>query len=377
MKKIIAILLALATLFSLSACKKKYYAVESTDEESRTVMTFSIDGKEYAVKYELYRAFFLTYKSTVDGGNSDVWTGADNAGYVNRINGMIIERISEIYAAFAICERIGFDVYSKSVEKQIKEEIKAIVEAKMDDDALYGDGDYTYEDYLAELKSNYLNYSVQTLMIRYSIAMSAINDYYIGTADVNDVGYDMKLGALEFTKDDVRAFYFGEDCARVLISSFQKIISYTPEEMANEIKVNLTAAAASEYTPEEKETAVFNAIIKSGFFSNGAEIENGYVIARYNLDKRYYGEMTDAVFSTPEGEVTDPISIVTAEENSYYVIYRSYKSEAHFEANYNEVLYVYLTNRVGEITSNVASELMSGVSFSATFTDMDYSKIGM
>ena len=377
MKKIIAILLALATLFSLSACKKKYYAVESTDEESRTVMTFSIDGKEYAVKYELYRAFFLTYKSTVDGGNPDVWTSKDNAGYVNRINGMIIERISEIYAAFAICERIGFDVYSKSVEKQIKEEIKAIVEAKMDDNALYGDGDYTYEDYLAELKSNYLNYSVQTLMIRYSIAMSAINDYYIGTADVNDVGYDMKLGALEFTKDDVRAFYFGDDCARVLISSFQKIISYTPEEMANEIKANLTAAAASEYTPEEKEAAVFNAIISSGFFSNGAEIENGYVIARYNLDKRYYGEMTDSVFSILEGEVTDPISIVTAEENSYYVIYRSYKSEAHFEANYNEVLYVYLTNRVGEITNSVARELMSGVSFSATFTDIDYSKIGM
>ena len=151
----------------------------------------------------------------------------------------------------------------------------------------------------------------------------------------------------------------------------------TPEEMANEIKANLTAAAASEYTPEEKEAAVFNAIISSGFFSNGAEIENGYVIARYNLDKRYYGEMTDSVFSIPEGEVTDPISIVTAEENSYYVIYRSYKSEAHFEANYNEVLYVYLTNRVGEITNNVAKELMSGVSFSATFTDIDYSKIGM
>ena len=377
MKKIIALLLALATLLSLSACKKKYYAVESTDEESRTVMTMAIDGKEYVVKYELYRAFFLTYKSAVDSGNSDVWSGENKDEYVNRINAMIIERISEIYAAFAICERIGFNLYSKSVEKQIKEEIKTIVEEKMDEAELAGNKDYSYESYLEELRSNYLNYSVQTLMIRYSIAISAINNYYIGTADVNNVGYDMKVGNLQFTKDDVRAFYFGDDCTRVLISSFQKIITDTPEEKAYSIKQALVSAAATEYTPEEKEEAVFKAIVKSGFFANGSEIEDGYVLGKYNLDRRYYQDMTNAVFGVEEGEVTDPVSIVTAEENSYYVIYRSYKSEEHFNSCYDEILYVYLTNRVGEITYNVASELASSAAFSATFSSIDYSKIGM
>ena len=377
MKKIIALLLALATLLSLSACKKKYYAVESTDEESRTVMTMAIDGKEYVVKYELYRAFFLTYKSAVDSGNSDVWSGENKDEYVNRINAMIIERISEIYAAFAICERIGFNLYSKSVEKQIKEEIKTIVEEKMDEAELAGNKDYSYESYLEELRSNYLNYSVQTLMIRYSIAISAINNYYIGTADVNNVGYDMKVGNLQFTKDDVRAFYFGDDCTRVLISSFQKIITDTPEEKAYSIKQALVSAAATEYTPEEKEEAVFKAIVKSGFFANGSEIEDGYVLGKYNLDRRYYQDMTNAVFGVEEGEVTDPVSIVTAEENSYYVIYRSYKSEEHFNSCYDEILYVYLTNRVGEITYNVASELASSAVFSATFSSIDYSKIGM
>lgn len=373
MKKIIAALLVLTALFSLSACKNKYYAVESTEEESRTVMTMSVDGKTYDVPYELYRAFFLTYKSLVDGGNADVWSGEGKDEYVNRINGMIIERIADIYATFAICQRIGFDPYSKSVEKQIKEEIKQIVEEKTDEAELDGK-DYGYEDYLAELKSNHLNYSVQTLMIRYSIAIGAVNDYYIGTASPDDVNYGMKLGALEFTEDDVKAFYFGDGCARVLISSFQKIITDTPEQKAESIRNALTEAAASEYTPEEKEAAVFNAIIRSGFFSNGAEIENGYVLGKYNLDKRYYGDMTNAVFGIDEGEVTAPISIVTAEENSYYVIYRSYKSQEHFEANYNEVLYVYLTNRVGEITHTVVEELTK----SATFTEaLDHSKIGM
>lgn len=374
MKRIIALLLVIAALFSLSACKKKYYAPESTEEESKTVMTMSVDGKTYEIKYELYRAFFLTYKSTVDGGNADVWSGENKDEYVNRINGMILERIAEIYATFAICERIGFDLYSKSVEKQITEEIKAIVEEKTAEAEREGNEDYEYEDYLAQLKANHLNYSVQTLMIRYSIAIGAINDYYIGTAGPDDVNYGMKLGALEFTKDDVRAFYFGDDCTRVLISSFQKIITDTPEEKAESIKNALTDAAATGYTPEEKEAAVFDAIARSGYFSNGAEIENGYVLGKYNLDRRYYQDMTSAVFGIEEGEVTDPISIVTAEENSYYVIYRSYKSDEHFEANYNEVLYVYLTNRVGEITYTVAEALISSANFVST---LDHSKIGM
>ena len=65
MKRIIATLLVLATILTVSACKKKanYDPIESTEEEARTVMTFVMDEKEYEVKYELYRAFFLTYKS--------------------------------------------------------------------------------------------------------------------------------------------------------------------------------------------------------------------------------------------------------------------------------------------------------------------------
>ena len=122
MKKILALFLLISTLFTMISCSKgKYEPVESTEEEKRTVMTMQIDGDEYEVKYELYRALFLNYKSSVDGGDSSVWSGDNKAQYVEKIDAMILDRITEIYSAFAICKRIGFDVYSKDVEKKINE----------------------------------------------------------------------------------------------------------------------------------------------------------------------------------------------------------------------------------------------------------------
>ena len=374
MKRIIALLLVLASVLTLSACKK-YKPVESSEEEARTVMTLSLDGKTYEVKYELYRALFLNYKTEIDGGNPDVWTSEGKSEYVERINSLIIDKITDIYAAFAVCEKIGFDLYSKDVEKQIKEYVKISVEG-----GSYGSktmhGYDSYKDYLAALKSANLNYSVQTLLFRYAIAIDAIDAHYIGTATPDEVNYDITLGALQYTEDDVRAFYNSEDCARVLRASFQKIISYDPYETAINLKNKMVDAAATSSTLVDKEAAVLKAITKSGYFANAAEVENGYVIGKYNLERLYYGDMTDAVFSIGEGEVTDPISI-TDEEETYYVIYRTYKTDEHFEANYNSIRYVYLRNCVGEIIHNAAEALESSAVYSNFLNNINHSEIGM
>lgn len=374
MKRIIALLLVLASVLTLSACKK-YKPVESSEEEARTVMTLSLDGKTYEVKYELYRALFLNYKTEIDGGNPDVWTSEGKSEYVKRINSLIIDKITDIYAAFAICEKIGFDLYSKDVEKQIKEYVKISVEG-----GSYGSktmhGYDSYKDYLAALKSANLNYSVQTLLFRYAIAIDAIDAHYIGTATPDEVNYDITLGALQYTEDDVRAFYNSEDCARVLRASFQKIISYDPYETAINLKNKMVDAAATSSTLVDKEAAVLKAITKSGYFANAAEVENGYVIGKYNLERLYYGDMTDAVFAIGEGEVTDPISI-TDEEETYYVIYRTYKTDEHFEANYNSIRYVYLRNCVGEIIHNAAEALESSAVYSDFLNNINHSEIGM
>ena len=380
MKKILAILLALATVLTFAACNKNknknYPPVESTKEEARTVMTLSIDGKTYDVRYELYRAFFLTYKSQVDGGNPDVWTGPDKDVYVEKINDLVINRIAEIYSAFAICERIDFDIYSSDVENKIKENIRISVEG-----GTYGStavqGFDSYEDYLAALKAMNLNYSVQTLLFRYAIAVDAIDTYYIGTATSDDVNYDITMGALKYSKDDVKTFYFSDECVRVLRASFPKGISYTPLERAESLKAKLETAAAQCDALGDKEDKVRNAIIGSNLYLNDAELKSGYVIGRHNLERGYYGDMTDAAFSLAEGEVSDPISIATDVEDAYYVLYRTYKSEANFEANYDSIKYVYLMNYVGKISHGVADQLKTSVSLTDYLKTIDHSKIGM
>ena len=380
MKKIIALMLALVTIFSLFSCSynkaTEYPAVESTEEEARTVMTLSIDGNTYDVRYELYRAFFLTYKSDVDGGDESVWSGDSKNEYISKIDEMIIDRVVEIYSAFAVSERIGFDPYSKYVEKKIKENIRISVEG-----GSYGsttlEGYESYDEYLAALKSLNLNYSVQVLLLRYAIAIDAIDTHYIGTASSDDIDVNVSIGAIEYTKDDVREFYFSDDCVRVLRANFQKGISSNPQEKAEKLRNKMEEAAATPGSLKEKEDAVFRAIVSNGLYSNTAEIKNGYVIGKYNLERSYYGNMTDAALSLAEGEVSQPIDVVSDVEDSYYILYRSYKSDELFEANYEDIKYVYLMNYVGEITHGVASELKKSVTYTDVMTTLDHSAIGM
>ena len=377
MKKLIAILLVLASLLALASCNNKEYTpIESTDEEARTVMTLSIDNKTYDIRYELYRAFFLTYKAEIDGGDESVWSGDKKDEYVARIDAIIINRIVEIYAAFAICNRIGFDVYSKDVENKIKENIRISVEGGSYGNAAI-EGFDSYDDYLASLKAINLNYSVQTLLFRYAIAVDAIDTYYIGTASSDDVNVNLTIGKIEYTKDDVKEFYDSDECVRVLRASFQKKISYTPLEKAENLRAALENAAQSKDTLEEMETAVVTAIMGNGLYSNAAEIRDGYVIGKYNLERSYYGEMTDAAFVLEVGEVSSPIEVVTDVEDAYYVLYRSYKSDEHFEENYDTIKYVYLMNYVGEISYGVAEELKESVSYTDFLKGIDHSQIRM
>ena len=380
MKKLIALILAIASLFALCSCRKNkansYDPVPSTAEEATTVMTLQLDGNTYEVKCELYRALFLNYKSTVDGGDSSVWSGENKAEYIAKIDSMILDRVTEIYAAFAICKRIGFDIYSQSVENQIKENVRISVEGgSFNGSAVVGYG--SYEAYLAALKAANLNYSVQALLFRYAIATEAINSYYIGTIDPNDVNADMVIGNMTHTKEDVRAFYFSDNCVRVLRASFPKAISYHPAEDAQKLKDKLTTAANSVYTLEEKDQKVFIAIMQSGRYTSSSEVENGYVLGRYNLERSYYKAMTDAAFALETGEVSDYIDLITDVENSYYVLYKATKSDEHFENDYENIRYVYLSNIVGEIIYGAADSLRSTVSYSSFLNSINHSAIKM
>jgi hypothetical protein len=90
MKKITALLLAVILILPLAACSKKYEPQESSPLEATTVYTLSLDGKTYEVKYELYRALFLNFKSQIDGGDESVWQGENSEEYIDKINSTVL-----------------------------------------------------------------------------------------------------------------------------------------------------------------------------------------------------------------------------------------------------------------------------------------------
>lgn len=365
MRRILALALALITLLSLVGCGGKYKAVKSTKEEARVVMTFSVGGEEYEVKYELYRALFLGYKSQVDGGDSSVWSGADAEKYVKEIDELIISRAAEIYSVIALAEELGFKPYSGDVDDEIEARIEMSVDGGGTVVGFGGD----YDAYLASLKEMNLNYSVQTLMLRYSICLEMINEYYLG---VEDEALGHLDGDYVFSKEDVKSYYMSDECVRVFHAFVGKNKMSDSKERIDALREDILAA--------ESDTDIALLIINrttavTSDLLSGKNV-TGIVLGRDTISDGVYGAYRDTAFSLEVGEVSDVIEIGGAEPG-YYVIYVLEKSTEHFESCYEAVKNSYLDNVIGKKLDEVSLELMSSVEYSDVFETIDHKSISM
>ena len=368
-KSVIAVLLIAASLLSLFGCKKeKYPPVESTEEENKIVMRLQYQDKTYEVKYELYRAFFLNYKSQVDGGDESVWSGDNKAEYINKINELITAKISYIYAALEVARQCGIDMYSKEVEKEIAEYVRASVEG---DTSLGVDGYGDYNAYLAALKKENLNYQVQVLLYRYSIAIDKIQSYFIGNLTEDGKDIDTTSGQITYTVDDIKNFYYSDDCLRIM-RAYINADHFTEDEAAERaerLREYIISAAAS----GEREVAL---TIVQNSTSSMADVEKG-VIARYNLNEMYYADLTAAAFALEENGVSEIIEISDNLGKGLYILYRAEKNDAHFEKYYNYITYTYLTNIIGGMHSGVSMLLNMSASFTSEYNSIVHSAISM
>lgn len=376
MKKIISLALTVAlvisALFTLAACGDRFYPpVESTALENTTVMTVNIDGRTYEIKYELYRALYLTHKSTVDRGDESVWTGPDKDRYIGEMNALIIERIADIYGAFAACYRAGLDPYSTEVGKKINEYIKINVEGGVVGGKTY-DGYGSYDKYLEKLRELNLNYSVQALLLRYSVALDMLEEHYIGEISVDNIKDGIiSDGAIKYTESVVHAFYNSDDCIRTLRTYVSEFQSTELDELAKRVRDAVAKAAPG------GESAVLDAMIANKSPTAQAELEAGYLMAKHNLARGYYGAMVDAAFRLEIGEVTEPIRIHDGNELRYYIIYRCNKTEDYYEDNYAEIAYIYLKNELGKKLDDTYSAFIENVNLGDYLKGLDYSKISM
>lgn len=373
MKKISIFLIAVLLLSLLTSCgDEKYPPVPSSQLESTVVMTLKIEDKEYEVKYELYRALFLNIRNEIDGGDASVWTGAEKDEYIARADAEIKKQIADIYATIYVAEKIGMDVYSSEFDDLVEDIIELSVEGEgyYDGTEVIGyDGDY--DAYLNHLREMNLNYSVHDLMLRYNIASSRIFDHYAGYTDTEFLEEYVK-GALEFTKEDVKEFYNNPEECVLAIEAVLPSYSFS-ETRAEEIRQ--TILEKKTYGTE----AVINYVITLGVPTATSDIKSGTLIAKHNLDPAYYSELTEAAFSVGYFEVSDVIEVTGYDDgySRYHILYKTNKTDEHFEECYESIESVYIQNQIGKMIDAAANTLAAGAKNTQFLDKLNRASISM
>lgn len=365
MKKILALLLIFAFAFSLASCVK-YKPQKSTKEESRVLYELK-DGKNgYDVKYELYRLFFLTYRDSIDGGDPTVWSGDNADTYAEKINALILDRVCEIYAVFALCDEIGIDLYSKETDKKVEELLAVSVEG-----GTYG-GEYyegfdSYDDYLAELKAAGGNYAVSDLLFRYAIGLTVLTEHYAGLGD--------GLGNLMPTDEELTAFFESDDTARILFLYFDRAIAEDNPARVTNIHDTIEDTTKSELSKEQKDDKITTYVL--GQMSNMAEanVKSGEIVTAYTLDSVSYAGVADVIFLLSDGEVSELCDIVSDAFDGVYFIYRMSKPENYLTQNRDRVMDAYIADYCGEKLAQKKASLLESAKATAVLTSLSYADI--
>ena len=367
MKKAIASIILIFSVIMLFGCGgQKYFPVKSTAEESKVIYTLTLDGKRYDVKYELYRALFLNYKNQVDLGDDSVWSSSAKDEYAAEINEIILNKAADIYSVLHLAEKLGFDPYSSETEQKINEYITISVDGN-GIDVMGFDGDY--DAYLAYLKETNLNYAVQVLLLRYTLMLEEINEYYLGT---EDQALGRLPGKYEFTEDDVKAYYESDECVRVL----QGFIQRDAVENSYERAINLKSSIDNSENALNAALAIINntTATPTDLIVDG-EV-SGIVIGKNTVTDPVYNRYSETLFALEAGEVSDVIYI-SGIDPGYYVIYKLEKSDAHFISSYDAIKDSYLDDIIGAELKVIGASLSESIEYSGNFEALSYADISM
>ena len=349
MKKILCFLLALILLFSMVGCKNsKYEPQSSTEEESRVMMRLRYDGSTYEVRYELYRAFYLNLRS-------DYPEGALSAEDSAELEERILRQITLLYATLAMCQSLKYDINDAETEQKIQDFITVSVEGGYLG-STYIEGYGSYSAYLASLKELNMNYAVQTLIFRYSIAKALIDEHYRSESGIYG---DVK-------REDVEAFYLGADTGRYLTLYLPKQ-NFTYER-AVQIAETLRA--------QRDEDAVFSKMVNYSTL-NLETLRQGQIITPYNLDSLTYASLTEMALTLAEGDVSEPVALYNSQNDGYIILYKARKSADHLNESYDSIVEEYVNDKAGQELSKIYESMCEDITFYPIYETLDRESIQM
>ena len=360
MKRFFTLLLAIAMCLSLASCRK-YKPQKSTKREATPIATMQYGNETFEVNYELFRAMFLSAKETVSNGDLTKFNGSEGAALLEEARAVALDKIYDIYTAFALCEALDIDLYSRAVDKKVEESITISIEGGYSESGQYIEGLGSYETYLENLKIFYMNYAVQDLMIRYSYALSAIGAHYRGTLD--KYGNNASEGALTYTDAQVTDFYNSDETCRIFLVFTQKDLTD-----ANALRDKIAAQPTEE---------LVSAYILGHTTASEVDAKDGHVIGKYTLDSTTYSGVTETAFALNVGETSAPIPGIYDGYKGYFILYRAEKSAENLEEIRSGVAKSYIENEIGKRFADAKLTLKKYTSFTDFYKGLSLAAIHM
>lgn len=350
-KRISFLLLCAVLLLTLAGCKKGYEPIPSSETESTPVVKLG----NYDVPYELFRTFFLTNKSALDGGNSSMWIGDTAKEYRQAAIDSILPQICEIYAMFAMCESYGIDISSE----EINEQVQKYVDISIDGGTLGGSivlGFDSHDDYLTHLRSLYMNDSVSRLLIKYSVCEELLRERF--------------FSEYKYEKADVEDFYYSDECAHI---TWLNILYENTNQLAHSEMRALADNALAKVKNAKNLQDVINTFVQYSAGASESVIENGFYIGKYTLDRAYMADVIDAAFSLKAGEYSDVIE----NDRGFYIIYVMKKDSTYLniKANYEEIEGLYLNNQFYRALDEYKTRLLQSASYTEFFNTLNFAEI--
>ena len=205
-------------------------------------------------------------------------------------------------------------------------------------------------------------------MLRYSILLEKIDEYYKGRND-DALGY--VNSKYNLSEDELRSYYFSDDCVRVIHAYMQEGVGGDTRAKMEEIRRGISSADS------DINAALY--IINHTLVTPTDLIVNkkvsGITVGKYSIDETYEAYRASA-FSLSPGETGDIVEINDGTKG-YYVIHALEKSEEHYNMCNEEIKLSFFDNLISKRLTEIAGELTSNHAFEKNYQDINHGDISI